>query len=199
MGHGHRFRLGVVGVLGVVVVAGCSASGGSPTAPTPSPDATPSMSVSASPSASPSPSPSPSGPDIPAAARQQTDAGAEAFVKYFFEQFNVAWTEPRPGLIASLSDPDCQFCAKSETTARRLADQSQRYERAPLTLEKAEPFAGAPGNEAYLYVEFTQHGADIVDANGNRVGGDQRGDARANAALKWSGEGWRVLGIEASE
>ena len=128
MGHGHRFLRGVVGVLGAVVVAGCSASDGSPAAQTPTPDATPSASASESPSASPSPSTTPSGPDIPAAATKQTDAGAEAFVEYFFEQFNVAWTEPRPGLIASLSDPDCQFCAKAEASgAKTLPTTDERY------------------------------------------------------------------------
>src|SRR5450759_207227 len=33
-------------------------------------------------------------PNIPAAARAHTPAGAEAFVKYFFERLNAAWTAP---------------------------------------------------------------------------------------------------------
>ncbi len=104
------------GLLALVVVTGCDASG--------DPEGTASPSVSsASPSASPSPSPtpsaSPSGPEVPAAAREHTDAGAEAFVKFFFEQFNEAWTEPQSGLIEGLSDPECKFCRKLRPHQRR--------------------------------------------------------------------------------
>ncbi len=77
---------GLVTVAGVL--AGCQSEG------TPSATTSPSASVT---SASPSPSassPSPSASasvDIPAAARVKSDKGAEAFVRYFFDQVNTAW------------------------------------------------------------------------------------------------------------
>ena len=72
-----------------VVLGGCQSE---ETPPTPSP--TPSGTVSsASPSASGSGSPSPAeSSDVPAAAREKTEEGAEAFVTYFFDQVNRGWT-----------------------------------------------------------------------------------------------------------
>ena len=46
-----------------------------------------------------SPSPSVSASvEVPAAAREKTEKGAEAFVRFFFEQVNQAWTDPDPML-----------------------------------------------------------------------------------------------------
>ena len=86
---------GVVGLVAVVgVLAGCESEATPPATTSPSASVT---SASPSPSASsPSPSASPS-VDIPAAAREKSDKGAEAFVRYFFDQVNLAWTSAGPG------------------------------------------------------------------------------------------------------
>src|SRR5918993_149978 len=111
-------------LLVTLLLSGCQAeetpsAGPSPSASSGSPSASPA-------STSPSPSASPSS-EIPAAAREKSETGAEAFTRFFFDQVNVAWTEPRPGLIGSLSDPDCQFCAKTEDRAAELERAEERY------------------------------------------------------------------------
>ena len=151
----------VAGVLAAAVLGGCDSSSEDPVGtPTPSPSAS---SSSASPSASPTPSPTASGPEVPAAAREKTDAGAEAFVKYFFDQFNVAWTKPEAGLISSLSTKDCKFCSTTETQAKWLVDNKQRYDKLPVTLLDMEAIAGAPDGQIYLTGTLRQNATNIVE------------------------------------
>ncbi|MGG5257553.1 DUF6318 family protein [Phycicoccus avicenniae] len=184
----------VVGMLAAGVLGGCDASSDDPTtAPTPSPSVS---STSASPSPTPTPSVTASGPDIPAAARAQTPAGAEAYMKYFFDQFNVAYTEPRAGLIKSMGTTACEFCSKSEVRAVELVEGKQRYAQAPVRLGEAKSFGGAPKNEQYVHIEFTQVAATIVDSSGRKVSQVAEANAGANAALTWSDGRWFVRGIE---
>ncbi len=56
-------------------------------------------------------------PNIPAAARVNTPAGAAAFVKYFHDQLNVSWRTPRAGLLPPLSLPDCKTCTALDDNA----------------------------------------------------------------------------------
>ncbi len=108
-------------VTGAGVLAGCQSEG------TPSATTSPSASVT---SASPSPSassPSPSASasvDIPAAARVKSDKGAEAFVRYFFDQVNEGMDDARAHrLIDVNSDSGCKSCASLTETATQAAER----------------------------------------------------------------------------
>ncbi len=184
----------VMGMLGAVALAGCDSGGDDPVvSPTPT-----ASSTSASPSASSSPSPTPSstGPDIPAAARAHTPAGAEAFLRFYFDQINVAYMKPQPRLLSSLSTPDCEFCRRSEATAAELAKARQRYSTRPVSVKTASSFGGAPAGGQYLHLVFVQHGAKVVDSAGVVVDTDSRLTAEANAALRWEAGAWKLQGIE---
>lgn len=181
--------------LGTVLLAGCDSSGGDQPSPSPTPSAS-SVSPSASPSSSPSPSPSESGPQIPAAAREQTPAGAEAYVEYFFDQFNVAWTKPQPGLIKSLSDPACQFCKKTEATAARLASDKQRYKSDPARLQSVDVFGGAPAGQQFTQIRLIQNRVAIVNASGNAVRTDERKELDYYVTLRWKTDRWWLLELE---
>ncbi|QIM20618.1 hypothetical protein G7075_04740 [Phycicoccus sp. HDW14] len=181
-------------MLAAGILVGCDSSSDDPVVtPSPSPSVS---SSSPSPSPSSSPSVTESGPQIPAAAREKTPKGAEAYVKYFFDQFNLAYTRPQVGLIESMSTPGCEFCSKSEVRAVGLAEDRQRYAQNPVKLEEAVSFGGAPKNEQYVRIRFTQVAATIVDSNGRQVSQVAEGTATANAALRWSGSRWFVRGIE---
>ena len=59
--------------------------------------------------------------DIPAAAREKSDKGAEAFVRFFMQQAAAAWTIPDATLIEQQSDPDnCSACRDLAKVARSL-------------------------------------------------------------------------------
>jgi hypothetical protein len=190
--------IGVAAVLvGVVVSAsGCESA--------PDPPATASSSASAgpaSPSASPSASATPSTSEtssIPAAAREKTPQGAEAFVQYFFSTYNDAWTLVRPGAIAALSHPECEFCRKAEDTTRTLASRGDRYNKPPVTVRKTQALSGAPEPQSYVYVDLVQNKSSVVAADGSTVHNDAKKAIPSNVVLTWTVEGWRVLAVEAT-
>jgi hypothetical protein len=191
-----RGRVLLVGLVAATAVglAGCNSTADETPSPTEVPRSSePSSPSSPSPSAGPSPTETSS---IPAAAREQTPEGAEAFVKYFVGAFNDAWTQPQPGLIAELSVAKCQFCSKTEETARTLSSRGERYDSAPLTLQTAEAFSGAPPNQQFVYAELVQNEASVVDGSGEKVHQDDRQSLPSNIALLWDRDHWVVYELE---
>lgn len=180
-------------VAAVAVLGGCQSE------ETPPATASPSASVT---SASPSPSatvPTPSVSatvEIPAAAREKTEKGAEAFVRFFFDQVNEAWTEPAPGLIASLSSPGCDFCTTTEEAAQGLAKADQKYSTNPVTVRGVDVLTGAPTGQVYLFADMLQNRSDIIDASGNVVTTDERKVIPSNVAVRWSGAAWQMHAVE---
>lgn len=188
----------------VVALAGADAMGGctGEEAPVPSPSASSaSVTASGSPSvsATPSPSVSPTGPEIPAAAREQTEAGAIAYTKFFFEQFNRAWTEPRAGLIESLSARECVFCKTTEETAAFLVGAGERYQSRPMEVLSAEAIVGAPEGRQFLVVNIEQKRVDIVNAAGNVVDTDARKVFERYVVLSWSTDHWLMFEVEKTD
>ena len=60
-------------------------------------------------------------PDVPAAARANTAAGAEAFTAYFFAQVNLSYANAKPELMDSLVEPSCKTCAGFRETVVDLS------------------------------------------------------------------------------
>jgi len=158
------------------------------------PGATPSSTSAASPTtsspatSSPATSSPATDPNIPAAARAHTPAGAEAFVRYFYSQLNIAWSTPKSGLIAALSLPTCKTCAALEGSAVDLASKHQHY--------AGEVFAvgtvGAIGDSEVLVTGEQPAGA-VIDINGSVVRSKAKAEkAKFIVTLAWSSGGWRV-------
>ena len=127
-------------------------------------------------------------PNIPSAARAHTPAGAEAFVRYFYSQLNVAWSKPQAGLISGLSVATCKTCAALEGSAVELASKQQHY--------AGEVFAvgtvGAIGDSEVLVTGEQPAGA-VIDINGSVVRSKAKAEkAKFIVTLAWSPGGWRV-------
>jgi hypothetical protein len=183
-------------VAGAVALGGCTGE----SEPDPSPSTgSASATSSASPSVTPSPSPSvtASGPEIPAAAREQTEAGAEAFVRFFFDQVNMS-RGPNRELASSshLSDPECQFCQKSEESTLGFVADGQRYASQPVEVRGIEPIVGAPSGQQYLAATFEQKASRIVDQSGTAVTSVKRQVGERYVVLAWSGGRWWMREME---
>jgi hypothetical protein len=96
----RRSLVGAAGALAaLLVLAGC---GGDPKAdPSPSPS-TPSVSTT----------PSPTAPVMPAAASENTKAGAIAFVRYYIELINHAQATGDVAALAAVEEPGCKSCTQ---------------------------------------------------------------------------------------
>jgi hypothetical protein len=191
-----RVRALVLGSLlsAMVLLGGCDSDEPPTSGPTPTPSSTTS-STSPSPPATPTPTPSETS-TIPAAARKNTPEGAEAFVRYFFKQYNDAWTGPEVGLISRLSDSECEFCARAESTSETLESRGDRYESAPVNVAGTQPLAGAPDPEAYVFVELVQNRSRVIARDGSVVHTDPQRAIPSNVAVKWVGDRWIVMAVE---
>lgn len=132
---------------------------------------------------------------MPAAAKVKSEAGAIAFVKYFFDQVNLAWTTPEPDLLRSLSNPDCISCASLTTTASDLKAKVQRYDRPPAVVRSLK-FKGVVGSD-HVQVTFVldQKLSNVVDKNGAVVLTDQPKVVERRVELEWVNSQWRVWDI----
>ena len=133
--------------------------------------------------------------DLPPEARKHPPEGAAAFVKYYFDQVNEAWTKPDAEILPPLGEEGCKSCAGLQETAQSLVAKSRKYASPPITVTKVQPLAGAPAGQQYVRVFIDQHAVDVVDAAGKVVTKDKAGRGARTAAVLWMGETWRVYGI----
>jgi hypothetical protein len=133
--------------------------------------------------------------EIPAAARVKSEKGAEAFVRYFFDQVNLAWTTPDPDLIEANSESDCKSCRSLRDTAKELQAKKQRYAAKPVTVRSVKTVGGAPPGQQFVEADLLQHRVDVVDAAGKVVSTDKRATLLRTVALIWEGGRWLVYGV----
>lgn len=160
----------------------------SPSSTTSSSSSSPSTTSSSSPSTSATATVDPA--DLPADARKHTPEGAVAFVKYYLEQINEAWTKPSVGLLPPLSDDGCLSCKGFEKTANDLVTKKQRYASTPSSFTSVKAFPGAPSGRQYVRVIGTQHKVDIVDSQGRVVSTDPQEKIAATTMAIWKGGRW---------
>jgi len=135
-------------------------------------------------------------PNIPAAARAHTPAGAEAFVRYFYEQVNTAWTKPSAGLITALSSSGCKSCAALETIATDLVEKRQHYNGPPVTVVSVAHLGEASPGHPEVLVQFIQEDRKVIDSAGQIATTDQRKQGKFVVALGWSDKGWSVVSVK---
>lgn len=181
----------VAGMLAAGVLAGCDSADDPVVTPTPSPSLS-----SSSPSQSPSPSPSvtESGPQVPAAAREKTDAGAEAFITYYIEQSARAWMVPDGSVLDGLSTSSCITCRNLQQKARDLERDKQKYKSTPIRVDKTKIFSST-SSRVVVDLQLTEMPVDLVDAKGTVVEHYPRNKITRAAALVWQEGRWRVDGI----
>lgn len=165
-----------------------SAASAPPYHPQPSPTAAPTGTTSSTPSSS-------TVQVVPAAAREHSDAGAEAFVRFYIDQLNVSWTTPTAQLLGALSEPDCASCASLQATANRLVVGHERYASAPVSIRSVTAFGGGPPGQQFVHLVMDQHRVDVIDGRGVVVASDAAKELKRNVVLKWRAEAWHVYGI----
>lgn len=190
---GSRVPRVAVVVFAAGLVGGCGEGAGAVAGPPPSVSST-----STSPSVTTTPSPSPSatgtGPVIPEAARQQTDAGAEAFIRYYIEQSGLAWTRADPSLLDGLATSRCVTCSNLRDTAAELKSQRRRYTSMPIRVDRVERLFGTR-TRVVFELQLTQPAVSVVTADGDVVDRQDRWVLERAARVVWTEGRWQVDGI----
>jgi hypothetical protein len=135
-------------------------------------------------------------PNIPAAARAHTPAGAEAFVRYFYTQLNVAWGQPKSGLLAPLSLPSCKICTALEENAAKNVSTHQRMSGDTVRIDSADAGGTESTGDQRLIVIGSQLKSSVVDSNGRKVRDIPAAKFRFVATTRWTESGWRVNDIK---
>ena len=193
--HGYAAALSLLVACGLGALAGCTGGAADPPA-TGNGTAATGATTRPSPSSSPptttaSTSATAATVQIPEVARAHTEAGAEAFVKFYVEQVNLAWTRPQAGLLPPLSDSGCLSCKAFEREAAELVAKHHRYARDPAVYTKVTAFGGVTKEgRRRVRIIGVQERVDIVDSAGNVVSTDPRKPIAVTAMTMWQGDRW---------
>lgn len=187
MTRGWTLRLVAGLAAGAVVLSGCSErQEGNDTLP--EADAPASASESELPPLGP--------PDLPmpAEARTQDAAGAEAFVRYYIDLINRTSTVMDAAPLREFSD-GCAECNRLATNTEVAAADGQRYQDGEISIiQIGEPLID--GGTAQLAMRVNQARFVVVDSSGTPVdgGSEAYSNISGGVALKWdsSRESWSM-------
>ena len=135
-------------------------------------------------------------PNIPAAARAHTPAGAEAFVRYFYSQLNIAWSKPQAGLISGLSVKTCKTCANFEQEAQKSVSKSERVIGQSIILANVSTSDATNPAKMTILAIGQQPKTVVVDALGKTVETVQLERVRTLVTVQWGANGWRLGEIQ---
>jgi hypothetical protein len=188
-----------------MLLAGCS---GDTTSDASRSGATASSPVSTAAASTPSASPSPTDTATPAAAKRKTDpkmpaaarihnpAGGLAFTRYFIERWNVAWSQPRAGILAPLCHPSSETCAVYEKTSARLVKQGRRLDGAPFTIKSIKILDDHNARRLELLAIMEQEPRNEIDRTGKVYRTEKRKTLPARFILIDDGRGWALSYID---
>jgi hypothetical protein len=199
--------------LGVVAAAltSCSGEDGPPPAGTavaaepPGASAAPSSSTATSPptatSAPPTVEPGASSevlvaPRLPAAATVPDAAGAEAFVRYWYELVNHAYATGDGEALLAVSHADCIGCLGTVENIRTATDTGGAWRGmhfAPEQFEVSEPDGDGISLATALLVASPD--ATVLEADGDVVGVSGLGIESVWFYARWTGDHWQASAI----
>ena len=176
-----------------MVLAGCSGGADADAAASRTTGSPPTTTTSAAPTTAVAPK---TDPNIPAAARAHTTAGAEAFVRYFFERLNVAWTVPEAGILSPLCQASSKSCAASEATAARLTKEGHRYSDDPVTVQFIGTLDATNPDKYEVLANVAQERRSEIDEDGKTYVTDKRKNLRLDFELLYTDKAWSVISIQ---
>jgi hypothetical protein len=133
-------------------------------------------------------------PELPDEAKEQTEAGAEAFVKFYFDMLNILVQDPKPGVLGGLASPNCQTCGAFAENIDTLESAGERMAGPLASVELTE--TNLNDEVAWVNVRLEQLGPAIVDQDGNVAVAEiepQRGTILVQ--VTYAGDSWVLSDI----
>ena len=189
-----RRALGAAAVAACLLgVGGCS-NGEADAAPSPT-------SSSSTPSETPSASPSPTAvaPTMPPEAAERTAAGAEAFVRHWFEVLEYAYASGDTRHLVTISSPECASCDRF--TERIVTTYSNGGSFRGVDVSVLSSAAPTPSDTS-VEVQFRLEEASFAVLNSNgevQERFESSPPAAASFFLEWHQDRWLAFGIAQSE
>ncbi|WP_284288283.1 hypothetical protein [Angustibacter aerolatus] len=127
----------------------------------PTPGPTSSTPVTSGPSATPTPGP------VPAAARADSEAGAKAFVRFYFDRLNMAVRYPEGAWLQGLATANCRFCRSNDDVQADLRRRHLHVRADVFSVPGIEPLPFSTRVDRAFQITVIEKGAVIVNAQGN--------------------------------
>ena len=106
---------------------------------------------------------------MPAAAKENTAEGAEAFARWYIETLSYLYQHPKAGVLDKYAGEDCNTCARHVRVVQQSAEQNAQADKAVYeVLGAGEPHSMGDGYE--ITVAFRQNASVIRDEAGSVVG-----------------------------
>jgi hypothetical protein len=181
-----RWALAMVAACLAVVLSACSDN--SP----PDDDTRTTPATSTASSAPPTTVPTPT---LPASAKADK-AGAEAFVRYFWDVFNYTYASGDTKLLRSISDKTCKFCASVQDYVERLNEQGYKARGSSMVVKTAVAPPADAADGLLVYTVVSQAAGEVVASDGTvKESSEAHPNLRSDTLVRWSADEWHVLGV----
>ena len=189
-------RVGVVAVAVVFAVAGCSA-GEAPSAALPSGSAPPqSSSPPSNPPSTAATAPPPTAPPLPAAATQDTPAGAQSFARYYIEVLDYA---SHTGDVQSLRRlGNCETCLAQADGIEKFFKSGGHVEGGEIRITNTESVRFLR-SAALVNITYDQATGKSIARNGKTENSRALRSEIFALTLEWSRDSWNVQKMQAVE
>lgn len=201
---GVSARIAVVGLVTAALLGGCDGGEGSSASSSSSSSSSAGVSGSATSSSVPSSTSSTSSsssatayvpvkPQFPAEAKKHTDAGAVAFVKYYWAAVDYAWTKPDADMLQNLEESTCTSCAGLQSSAEFFVQSGSRFSDPVFAVTRVEHVV-TTNEVTQLACDVTQLRNTVVDKSGEPLREQARTDMQRAIEVVWR-DGWRMKSI----
>ena len=174
------------------LLSACTSDVEQPTTLEPPPAAVSTPAVATPPSGEPEPSPS-AAPILPAEGREQTAAGAIAFVRHYFAVVDYAYATGDTAPLAVASDPACLACTKVKDTVDSTIISGGSYVTDATQITDLRVSDAELMDAEEVLAHYSTPAAAAIDSNGNTVRRFvPRSDMKASLIVLWQRSGWLV-------
>src|SRR4051794_261194 len=124
-------------------------------------------------------------PTLPAAAKADK-AGAEAFVRYFWDVFNYTYASGDTRLLRSISDKSCKFCTSVADDVDILTKRGDRTRGAVATVHSVVAPPGKPKVGFPVYSTVSQSAGEILAPDGSvKSSSAAQPEQRSDVRVRW--------------
>lgn len=149
----------------VVLALGAACDGGDP-APSPLPSTTTAAGTTAPATSTPAPTPTASPPTLPAVARQDSPAGAEAFARFYIQTLDYSYQSRDTQLLRQLAR--CSGCDAVADGIDQWSSEGGRYEGGRLAVINSGVVKHVRGSAGLIALTYSRTDRILVSATGER-------------------------------
>lgn len=130
-------------------------------------------------------------PELPEEAREDSEAGAEAFALHYIDLINYTSKYPEPGLLSAMTVESCDTCSNLEDTVVSSSEDGVVSRDDLFEVIHSVASHNPSDSEAIVRVQISQVAQDFVDPNGVVVDRVEDQDATAAFDMTWD-DTWTI-------